>query len=239
MDTLQNTCLSLLLATQSHVVGFPHLTPSSANDSLESVLNDKERQLLELYDKLSRVKLERRILEAELAATREAGEPTTEPPKETDLIAARADRILLETATASIISAFPVIHTVHPDYQSPAPPPALTAMIKRRDDMAQTHANLSNAVALANEELLSVLQAVEKVKGENKSLTEQLLELVKERGTQVDRGEVWTKTKEELDKALASWEVARNVASAVIVGSGVDWVRDKELRELVLACGDD
>jgi hypothetical protein len=61
METLQSACLQLLLSTQSHPVGFAALPPPS------QVLGAQEQQLLELYDKLHRVTLERRTLEAELA----------------------------------------------------------------------------------------------------------------------------------------------------------------------------
>ena len=48
---------------------------------------------------------------------------------------------------------------------------------------------------------------------------------------------------EEVEKrmreARRQAEVVREVAQAVIVGSGVDWSRDEELRRLVLACGEE
>ncbi|KAF8542466.1 centromere protein H (CENP-H)-domain-containing protein [Trichophaea hybrida] len=50
------------------------------------------------------------------------------------------------------------------------------------------------------------------------------------------------KYKEEekkLQRTKKNWEIVRNVAQATVVSSGVDWSRDDELRQLVLACGDD
>jgi hypothetical protein len=66
METLQSACLQLLLSTQSHPVGFAALPPPSQVLGAQ-VLGAQEQQLLELYDKLHRVTLERRTLEAELA----------------------------------------------------------------------------------------------------------------------------------------------------------------------------
>ena len=35
------------------------------------------------------------------------------------------------------------------------------------------------------------------------------------------------------------WDVTRGVAQGVVVGSGVDWVRDKRWRQLVVGCGEE
>jgi hypothetical protein len=67
MDSLQATCLALLFSTQSHPVGFFALHVEQ-DASLASALSDKEQQLLALHEKLQRVSLQRRTLEAELTA---------------------------------------------------------------------------------------------------------------------------------------------------------------------------
>lgn len=70
MDSLQSTCLALLFSTQSHPVGFAALkngggqAEQDADTLLAAVLGERERHLLELHDKLGRVTLRRRILEA-------------------------------------------------------------------------------------------------------------------------------------------------------------------------------
>ena len=38
----------------------------------------------------------------------------------------------------------------------------------------------------------------------------------------------------ELKTSRQKWKVIKGTASAVVAGSGVDWVRDPELREIVL-----
>src|SRR5437660_9337057 len=63
LQQLQTTCLSLLFSTQAHPVGFAKLSMKH-----ETILfNEKEEHLLGLYDKLEKVSLERRILEAEMS----------------------------------------------------------------------------------------------------------------------------------------------------------------------------
>jgi hypothetical protein len=76
MDQLQATCLALLLSTQSHPVGFSVLEVAGGTGdtpSLASLLSEREQQLLALHDKLLSVTLQRRTLEAELAAARAGG----------------------------------------------------------------------------------------------------------------------------------------------------------------------
>lgn len=75
MDQLQATCLALLFSTQSHPVGFSVLQVAGTRDtaSLASLMSDRELQLLALHDKLLNVTLQRRTLEAELAAARTGG----------------------------------------------------------------------------------------------------------------------------------------------------------------------
>jgi len=63
LQQLQTTCLSLLFSTQAHPVGFAKLSIKPET----SLSSEEEEHLLGLYDKLEKVCLERRILEAEMS----------------------------------------------------------------------------------------------------------------------------------------------------------------------------
>jgi hypothetical protein len=63
LEKLQLACQTLLFSTQAHFMGFSTLRIEDV-DSLGAVLNDKERSLLGLYDRFSRVSLEKAVLEA-------------------------------------------------------------------------------------------------------------------------------------------------------------------------------
>jgi hypothetical protein len=244
MDTLQSACLQLLLSTQSHRVGFAAI-PTSPSQPLGA----QEQQLLDLYDKLHRVTLERRTLEAELAdgtcslrfffhpfLPRANGgtDATKTEGTEEDLIQARSSRLLVEAITSTVLSAVPIIKSVHPDIS--ASPLELAALLSRRDKLAEVYGHLSTRLAAGHEEIVAVLRQVEKVRGENRELAEKVLAAVKTRKREVERDE---EVERELREACKNWEVARNVAVALVTGSGVDWARDQELRELVLLCGDE
>lgn len=80
---------------------------------------------------------------------------------------------------------------------------------------------------------------------ENQELVRQLLELTKQDDlwreklqdetlkSQMDHLEV------ELKTIKAKWEIMKNIASAMVVGSGLDWADDDMLRALVLDESDD
>ncbi|KAF8542467.1 hypothetical protein BDD12DRAFT_354870 [Trichophaea hybrida] len=114
MDSLQATCLALLFSTQSHPVGFSTLHVGQ-DASLASALNDKEQQLLALHEKLQRVSLQRRILEAELApATVDDETPQQTEALEEELVKARANRQLKETVVEATLVADPILKAVYP-----------------------------------------------------------------------------------------------------------------------------
>lgn len=83
------------------------------------------------------------------------------------------------------------------------------------------------------------------INSENQELVRELLELTKEDdswreklqdaslASQLDELEADLKTRK------AKWEVMKNIASAMIVGSGLNWAEDEKLSALVLDESDD
>lgn len=83
------------------------------------------------------------------------------------------------------------------------------------------------------------------VNQKNQELVRQLLELTGEDSSwreDLDDSDLKVQLEEletEHKKSKAKWEVMKNIASAVVVGSGVNWAEDKELCDLVLDEMDD
>jgi hypothetical protein len=120
---------------------------------------------------------------------------------------------------------------------------ALLPLIHRRDTLSVTHANLSRALSTALESLSQVQTSHAAAQALNRQLTARLLTLSAERDkksreTAASKSEAYREAEEALREARVKWEVMRNTVQAVIVGSGVDWVRDARLRDVVLDCGD-
>ncbi|KAF8245257.1 hypothetical protein K440DRAFT_646417 [Wilcoxina mikolae CBS 423.85] len=241
MDSLQATCLALLFSTQSHPVGFSALHVEQ-DASLASALNDKEQQLLALHEKLQRVSLQRRILEAELApAIVDDETPQQTEALEEELVKARANRQLKETVVEATLVADPILKAVYPHTEMAAKQRSLIPLIHRRDMLSQTHANLSHLLMLKLEALTLTERSYLDMQERNKVLASRLLTLTKKRDEELKKQQdpKYKEEEKKLQRTKKNWEIVRNVAQATVVSSGVDWSRDDELRQLVLACGDD
>ena len=120
-------------------------------------------------------------------------------------------------------------------------PRALAPLIQRRDALSETHANISQQHSRTMTTLASIELATLDARLHNQVLAAKVLALANQRDAERAKQHTpeITNAERRLAEAKAVWEVTRNVTRAVIVASGVDWVRDRELRELVLACGDD
>jgi hypothetical protein len=117
----------------------------------------------------------------------------------------------------------------------------LLPQIHRRDLLSVAHTNLSSSLS----DTLAALTKIETenilVSRKNVALTRTLLDLVEE-AKSLDKEHIQDQKSlsqlEALEKELqfrrSRWRTMKNVVSAVIVGSGVDWARNDKLRPLVI-----
>ncbi|RPB01998.1 hypothetical protein L873DRAFT_1802848 [Choiromyces venosus 120613-1] len=245
LQQLQTTCLSLLFSTQAHPLGFAKLSLKPET----SLSNEKEEHLLGLYDKLEKVCLERRILEAEMSGV--GIEDTDEELSieeqlciaETELLESKANSVMKGKIVEMTLATQPVLRAVHLSSRSTAKERALTPLILRRDVLSVTHANLSHVLNTSLETLSKLQASNTNAQILNRQLTARLLTLsekkkkIRDAAARDDQG--YRDAEEALREAKIKWEVMRNAVQAIIVGSGVDWVSDKKLRETVLSCGEE
>jgi hypothetical protein len=136
--------------------------------------------------------------------------------------------------------------------KSPAPDPslikdyrALLRLVNRRDVLALAHENLASAHDLVMKQLSTLEVENIQINRENQELVRQLLELTKQDSSwreRLDDPELLSQLDElevDLKGRKAQWETMKNIASAVVVGSGLDWADDDKLRALVLDESDD
>ncbi|KAG0636145.1 centromere protein H (CENP-H)-domain-containing protein [Tuber brumale] len=246
LQQLQTTCLSLLFSTQAHPIGFAKLSVKPEN----SLSDEKEEHLLGLYDKLEKVCLERRILEAEMSGVGIEGDADDDLSiedqlriAEAKLLGSRANSVMKGKIVETTLATQPVLRAVHLSSRSTAKERALSPLILRRDVLSVTHANLSHVLG-ASLETLSKLQASNtNAQVLNRQLTARLLTLSekqkKTREVVARDDQRYRDAEEALRETKIKWEVMRNAVQAIIVGSGVDWVGDKRLRDTVLSCGEE
>ncbi|PYH90862.1 hypothetical protein BO71DRAFT_452462 [Aspergillus ellipticus CBS 707.79] len=230
----------------------PHLGSGEASlldlatdDPRDAVsLSDKEALILQLYQQIQEQQLEKALLEQETDFL--SGDDAEEQlaVAERELLEARATYTVRRKAVGTVLMTDPVLKAVHLKATTPAER-ALLRLVNRRDVLSLVHENL-NSVQSATLQKLSNLEV------ENSQIHRKNQELVRELLALTEDDESW---KEELEdpelkaqleqleadhqKSKAKWETMKNVASAMVVGSGVNWAEDEKLTALVLDDSDD
>jgi hypothetical protein len=140
----------------------------------------------------------------------------------------------------SFLQSYPTLQAVHAKNPDPSER-ALLPLLLRRDELAIKHTNLSASLAST----ISTLKATESqnmiAMHENQALTAELLSMaaemksVKTEDIQDSKlREQVRKLEEDVRRQKTRWRIIKNVLSAVIVGSGLDWAGNEELRAVVL-----
>lgn len=117
----------------------------------------------------------------------------------------------------------------------------LCDLLRKRDDLSLTLTKTSKEVGDAWNELYNVQFENMLVSRENTALTAKLLELVDMSKTITNQNMDIPKVRQEIDEmenavriSRQKWKIMKGVASASIVGSGVDWARDPQLLRIVV-----
>ncbi|KAH8692630.1 centromere protein H (CENP-H)-domain-containing protein [Talaromyces proteolyticus] len=232
------------------------LAADNSQDELE--LSSKEQLLLRLYDQIQELDLEQAVLEQgmglfgdllylgiPLMAHSDPEQPRNENVDEQlrvaerELLEARATYTVRRRAIESVLMTDPILKAVHLRASTPAER-ALLPLINRRDLLSLIYENLSNAQA-------AILETRSNAEVDNIRATKLNQELARQLLGLTAKGESWRddvkdntlqsqieETEQQHKKARSQWDIMKNIVSAVIVSSGVDWARDDRLRELVL-----
>lgn len=176
---------------------------------------------------------------------------------ERELLEARATYTVQRKAVDAILMTDPTLKAVHLKAMSPPERYVVAAwrliseprlkcdrtlfgLVNRRDVLSLALENLITARQSTLEELSELELGNLRINQKNQKLVQELLQLtssdlswqdeVKEAGLkdQLERLEA------DERKIRANWDVMKSIASAIVVGSGVDWAGDEVLRALVL-----
>lgn len=117
---------------------------------------------------------------------------------------------------------------------------ALLRLINRRDVLSLAHENLHTAHSATVRQLSNLEVENRQIHEKNRELVRQLLDLTGPDGSWRDQLEDQDLIAQlnaldaDQQKSQARWDAMKNIASAVVVGSGVNWAEDEKLRALVL-----
>ncbi|SLM41047.1 Centromere protein H [Lasallia pustulata] len=162
----------------------------------------------------------------------------------------RAERGYLESRSAyllkssiweSILVTDPTLKAVHSGANATPAERSLHPLIDTRDVLSIAHANLASHLTTMMDDLTMVEAQNIISSKKNRTLADTLLDLTanmqSERAEDVSNAKLRSQLqvlKEETKMSKARWRIMKSVTAAVIVGSGIDWSRNDELRELVL-----
>lgn len=122
---------------------------------------------------------------------------------------------------------------------------ALLRLINRRDVLSLAHENLHTAHSATVRQLSNLEVENRQIHEKNRELVRQLLDLTGPDGSWRDQLEDQDLIAQlnaldaDQQKSQARWDAMKNIASAVVVGSGVNWAEDEKLSALVLDEADD
>ncbi|KAJ5749733.1 hypothetical protein N7533_006761 [Penicillium manginii] len=216
----------------------------AADDSHDVVtLSDQEALILQLANQVQEQQLEKALLESDPGP--ETGPPSSDEIEEhlanaeRELLEARATYTVRRKATHTILMTDPILKAVHLKATIP-PERALLRLVNRRDILALAHENLASAHDQVLKQLSDLEVANLQINQENQELVRQLLELTKQDETWREKlkdAKLLSQLEQletDFKSNKARWDTMKHIASAMVVGSGLDWAEDDQLQALVL-----
>ncbi|KAI2463285.1 centromere protein H (CENP-H)-domain-containing protein [Annulohypoxylon bovei var. microspora] len=209
------------------------------------LLSDDEKRILELHDRLQQLQLEIVLLK-----TQKDYDPDTDLPTEDGSIEAaqkalldsRSRYVLRNQVVESVVVANPILQAVHNGTKASPIERDLLPVLEQRDQSSSTLSQQSTELRGLLDELTEVESQSLRLGRENVDLAAKLLDLAEQTdrsraeaiNTDPERAAAISRLEDQVKLSRQRWRVLKGTASAVVAGSGVDWSRDAELRDIVL-----
>ncbi|KAJ4326489.1 hypothetical protein N0V84_003119 [Fusarium piperis] len=207
-------------------------------------ISEDEEKILAVYDKIQELRLEIAIINAQ--RSHRPDEPSPFTPEETrkaqlELLESRAKYILRNEVIDAVVMANPILKAVHGGTEATPVERELLPYVERRDEASIAVAEEVATTRRVCDELTSTQSNTLLASRKNVRSTAELFKLAEEAkqkkrippsNTKMIQEQVKLET--ELKASKQRWRVMKGVASGIIAGSGIDWARDDELRDVVL-----
>ncbi|KAF7884324.1 uncharacterized protein EAF02_004660 [Botrytis sinoallii] len=207
-------------------------------------LSEQEKRILEVYDKLEELQVEIALLKAQGVISSEEQEEVTDEDiqqAEKDLLESKANYSLRSKIIENVIIANPILKAVHAGSNASVIEQDLLPLIEKRDAMSENLAQISNKIQASREDLMRESNENIITGRKNIELATEMLALAEDANSQGKENIKDPDIRAQLDELEGAmknsrqrWRIMKNTASAVVVGSGIDWARDPKLLEIVL-----
>ncbi|CAK7216731.1 hypothetical protein SBRCBS47491_002927 [Sporothrix bragantina] len=209
-------------------------------------LSDDEARVLALYDQLRSIRLEIALLKARESFT---GAPSSSPDDiaalQKQLLEARAAYVLRNEVVDSVLTVNPVLKAVHGATQASPIERDLLPAVEQRDAASKNVAREASTRRDLRDESVAASAECRQLEKQNVELAAQVRALADAvaatNGTSTadspDDAAALEERKQleaEVKTSRQRWKLIKGAASAIVVGSGVDWSRDKALCDIVL-----
>ncbi|KAL7627897.1 hypothetical protein AAE478_002092 [Parahypoxylon ruwenzoriense] len=212
-------------------------------------LSEDEKRILELHDRLQQLQLEISLLNAQrnyVPAPGASPSSTTEnggiEAAQKALLNSRSRYVLRNQVVESVMAVNPILQAVHNGTKASPIERDLLPVLEQRDQSSSVLAQQSAELRALLNEITEVESQSLRLGRENVDLASQLLDLAEQNGRTKDeavnadpeRAAEIAQLERRVKLSRQRWRVLKGTASAVVAGSGVDWSRDAELRDIVL-----
>ncbi|KAJ5047269.1 uncharacterized protein L3040_003106 [Drepanopeziza brunnea f. sp. 'multigermtubi'] len=208
------------------------------------LLNEDERRILDVYDRLEELQLEIALLQAQGVLSKEVPQEASEKDiaaAKQELLQAKSHYLLRSNVIESVLIAPPILQAVHAGDKATVVEQDLFPLIQKRDQLAINLTKLSTEARSARDELTKVEVENVMIVRRNAELATTMLALAEEADTQRKEDIQDPALRHQLDELEAEmkrsrqkWRIMKGTASAIIAGSGVDWARNPDLLDIVL-----
>ncbi|RPA85363.1 hypothetical protein BJ508DRAFT_412145 [Ascobolus immersus RN42] len=243
LERIRSSLISTLLAVTQHPVSLPLLPPPTPYPHLLPT----ELDLLSEYESLKRLEFEKTLAQSTLETIFSISNNNDEDDElaidelerlQHQLSEARLKNQIKTRAVESILSTQPILDVSFPSATLSDPFGALSSRtLQYRDDLISAHGKLAEAINQLKEREVELQIERTGVEEENRRMAERIRKLAKKvQGVEVEEDPEVREARRREEWRL---RVLRGVLGGLVVGSGVDWARDDELAEIVLACGEE
>ncbi|KAI0011647.1 centromere protein H (CENP-H)-domain-containing protein [Xylariaceae sp. FL0662B] len=206
------------------------------------LLSDDEKRALQLHDRLQQLQLEIALLTAQKNYVPSASSSSENDDVEAALLDSRSRYVLRNGVVESVVTANPILQAVHGGSNASPVEKDLLPILEQRDESASTQAHQSAESRALLDEITEVESRSLRLGRENADLAARVLELAgqaaqrKAAAVEADpeRAAEIARLEGQVRLSRQRWRVLKETAAAVVVGSGVDWARRPELRDVVL-----
>ncbi|KAK0754061.1 centromere protein H (CENP-H)-domain-containing protein [Schizothecium vesticola] len=204
------------------------------------LVSETEQRVLDLHDRLQQLSLERALLKARREYLPDADESGLGGLQE-EALQAKATVALRDQVVENVLLVQPLLNAVHHATHASPIERDLSAYIQKREQAAKDAARQDSEMQ-ATKDAIDELDVLNRASNDrNAGLAAEILQLVEAAARPskhtVPNAHIANQTsalEDEVKSSRQRWKIMKGTASAIVAGSGLDWVRDERLRDMVV-----